>query len=105
MTAAIRTVYIVVADRKTGQRVKGVGLKRLAELVRAGMPSGWATRRGGEYITAGTRFLTLGPPYESTPVVKVRGNDLVRSRAVSMIRAAGWRIESITDYAREEVTA
>lgn len=102
----IRTVYMVIVDRKSGRRLGQARLRKLAEAVRTDMPRGWATYRGGEYIKAGTRFLDAttredGTCPPATPVLKVRGGDTMRDWVRALIVQHGGRIDSSSGWDRE----
>jgi hypothetical protein len=94
----IRTVYVVVVDRRTRATLGMAALRRLAGDVVAEMPRGWSTYRGGEYVKAGTRFLSDAAA-GSTRVIKVRGNDHVRNLALAAI-ARRARVDSVHGHDR-----
>lgn len=88
MTTTIRTIYVEVADKKTGAPVKGVRLSRLASAVVNEMPRAWKpTYRDDTYIRAGTRFLSLETPHQSTQVLKIRGGVDMRNWALGIVGA------------------
>lgn len=101
MTAAVRTIYVELADKKSGDPVKGVRLSRLASAVVNEMPRAWQpTYRDDTYIRAGTRFLSLETPHESTPVLKIRGGVDMRNWALAIV-AGHVKVVAVHGYDRQ----
>ena len=90
----IRTVYVALADRRTHKPLGVARIRTITAAVIAELPRGWKTYRGGEYIVAGTRWLLDGDE-RATPVLKVRGDELLRDLAL----LAAARLATVTAVA------
>ncbi len=75
-----RTIYVVLADKRTGRRLGVKRLKNLARDVAADIPRGYLDRYRGDYIAGGTRFGVTPDDDSMTPVpcMKIRADDDIR---------------------------
>lgn len=98
---AVRTIYVLVETRK-GRPLGVAALRTLAANLRRLSPP---PRYSDTYISGGTRFDVLEPDAEvhvSSPVLKVRGDDAYRSRAL-LLAAATHRIVAVAGHDRRPI--
>lgn len=111
VTGQRRTVYVIVSNRK-GKRLGVTALKRLALDATAALPSWVIDRYHGDYVKGGTRFDVLDPfhhdpedpgssdsPCSQTPVLKVRGDEVMRRRVLDFVRREN-RVDTVAGHDR-----
>jgi hypothetical protein len=97
-----RTIYVVLADKRTGRRLGVKRLKDLARDVAADIPRGYLDRYRGDYIAGGTRFGVTPDDDSMTPVpcMKIRADDDIRAWIVTKL-AVRHRVLAIAGHDRK----